>query len=160
MYLKNFSTNVVLTAILFIMVHVNKSVARMEKSKNLMEFLKYDDETISWLKQKRTPHKYNDPCMHKTENFVTTRSLDKSNCPLGTTCMYIPSQLKEIKCKMTSNPLNVRNKTSCGHGISGDCLDIVATITVMKIFNTTGRRQHVERNVSLNVGCACMLLSV
>ncbi|CAB3976782.1 Hypothetical predicted protein [Paramuricea clavata] len=152
MYLKSFSTNIVLTAILFIMIHVNKSVARMERgSSNLRKFLKYDEEKISWLRQKRT-HAYRDPC-EKDENVVNTGSLDTDSC---STCMYFPSTLKEVKCS-TGNGLNVRGKTSCNYNIDGDCINIEATISVIKVYSNG---QHVQRDVHLKVGCACMLLPV
>ncbi len=101
-----------------------------------------------WLKQKRTLG-YRDPC-DTEENDISTSSL--GDCP---TCTYFPSMLKEVKCITNSLP-NVRGKTSCKYSIDGDCIDVHATITVMKIQNG----QPIEHDVSLKVGCACKLLPV
>ncbi|CAB4028597.1 Hypothetical predicted protein [Paramuricea clavata] len=132
------------------MIHVNKSVARMEHgSSNLRKFLNYDEERISWLRQKRT-HAYRNPCK-KEENVVYTSSLDKTNSCQN--CTYFPSTLKEVKCS-TGHGLNVRGKTSCNYNIDGDCINIVATIKVIKAYS---KNQQVERDVHLKVGCACML---
>jgi hypothetical protein len=79
--------------------------------------------------------------------------MDTDSCP---TCMYFPSTLKEVKCS-TGNGLNVRGKTSCNYKIDGDCINIEATINVIKVYSTG---QHVQRDVHLKVGCACMLLPV
>ena len=143
MYQKICSKNVFL-AIAFIMIHIHVSMAHIERNANLKKFLKYDNKRTFWLKQKRTSG-YRDPCGTET-NEVDTSSYDTS-C---SDCTYMPNKLTEVKC--TTNGLT---QSSCKYGVAGDCLDVQATIKVLKIFSN---KNWVYHDVVLKVGCACHLL--
>ena len=142
MYQKICSKNVFLAIIVFIMIHIHLSVAHIERNTNLKKFLKYD-KRMFWLKQKRTSG-YRDPCETET-NVVDTSSYDSCS-----DCTYMPDTLTEVKC--ITNGLT---QSSCKYDVAGDCLDVQATIKVLKFFSTGNWVYH---NVVLKVGCACHLL--
>ena len=106
---------------------------------------RYEDEKLPWMKVKRTL--YNDPC-ETEKHVVKTITLDTNGC---TNCVYYPSELTEVKCS-TSNILSGRNRASCNYNIDGDCLDIFATVRVLKVLPSY---ISINSDITYKVGCAC-----
>ena len=111
---------------------------------------RYDEEKLSWLKEKRT-RLYNNPCETETRG-VKTSTLDTNSCA---DCTYYPSTLTEVKCS-TSNVLSGREKASCKFFSNGDCIDIQAVINVLKVFPSF---HTLNTDVILKVGCSCKAIA-
>ncbi|XP_028401612.1 uncharacterized protein LOC114524660 [Dendronephthya gigantea] len=150
---KSLWSNVVFNAILFILVHVNKSVHGMEHSIISDKILKHTDDDVFWsAKQKRTSL-YKNPCDSES-HVVNTRNLDPRPCQH---CRYYPATLKEVKC--TKNTLNNKLPTVCKYiNVAGDCMDVYNPISILRVDTKAVPPLLYSFKVNLKVGCACMLL--